>query len=124
MARKRMPGQYVTTFKTEVTEPSAKKAETSDGRPLHEWHETEGFYQTVIYNGNLQRHDGVWKLALEWIDLDLKAHKVVLPHKVVMAIERGMNSIMAKANSDRAIKAAETRKEKGIVPFESKSKTA
>ncbi len=61
---------------------------------------------------------------MEWIDLDLKAHKVGLHHKVVMAIERGMNSIMAKPNSDRPIKAAETRKEKGIVPFESKSKTA
>jgi len=124
MARKRLPGQYVTRFKVEVTEPTAKTAVTSDGRPMHEWHEPSSFYESVTYNGTMQRHDGSWKLALEWIDLDLKAHKIVLPHKVVQAIERAHSSIMASANSDRAVKSAQTRKEKGIVPFEPKSKTA
>ena len=120
----KLPGQYVARFNTVVTEPSAKQARGVDGRPSHEWFETDSINQSVTYNGSLQRLDSRYTLEMSWVDLDNTGHRIVLPHKVVEAIRSAIERIIDQSNSDGARKAAMTRKEAGVVPFQPKSSEA
>jgi len=117
----KLPGQYVARFNTVVTEPSAKQTKGIDGRPTREWFEADSMNQSVIYNGSLQRLDSRYTLEMSWVDLDNTGHRIVLPHKVVEAIRSAIDRIIDQSNSEGARKAAMTRKEAGVIPFQPKS---
>lgn len=73
------------------------------------------------YNIKLFRSDDKqWALYVEWVDLDGEGHRVVFPHEVVSGMLQRANSIMEQCRSERAKSAAQTRKQKGIVPFKKK----
>ena len=73
------------------------------------------------YNFKLFRSDDKeWGLYVEWVDLDGEGHRVVFPHEVVNGILQRANSIIAQCRSERAKNAAQTRKQKGIIPFKKK----
>ena len=88
----------------------AKPIVGDGGRPMHEWYEVGDMLQEVTYNGTLERLDGRWKLNIQWVDLTNIGHRVVLPHEVVAGLFNAGNRVMDLAVSDRAKRAAETRK--------------
>jgi|TARA_R100000963_G_C4633197_1_gene97801 hypothetical protein len=116
----KLPGQFMTRFNVVVTEPSTKMARGIDGRPKSEWFESGSFEQSTTYNGVLTRLDRRWTLELQWVDLDNVGHRVVLPNKVVEAIRSGYERVIGQSNSAGARKAAQTRKDSGVIPFEPK----
>ena len=118
----KLPGQFMTRFNAVETEPSTKMARGIDGRPKSEWFESGSFEQSTTYNGVLPRLDGRWTLELQWVDLDNAGHRVVLPHKVVEAIRSGYERVIDQSNSAGARKAAQTRKDSGVIPFEPKQR--
>tara|TARA_Y100000310_G_C20103417_1_gene543813 strand:- start:98 stop:427 length:330 start_codon:yes stop_codon:yes gene_type:complete len=105
-----------------VTEPSVKQARGVDGRQAKEWFDEGSFEQSITYNGILTRLDGRWTLELQWVDLDNAGHRIVLPNKVVEAIRSGYERVIDQSNSEGARKAAQTRRESGLVPFQPKNK--
>ena len=64
-------------------------------------------YNLKLFRGD----DRKWALYLEWVDLDGEGHRAVFPHEVVAAILQRANSIIAQCRSERAQKAALTRKQ-------------
>jgi len=74
--------------------------------------------QSTVYNGVLTRLDGRWTLELQWVDLDNAGHRIVLPHKVVEAIRSALERVIDQSNREGARKAAQTRKEAGMIPFQ------
>ena len=91
-----------------------------DGRSAAEWYETGALEQSTTYNGVLTRLDGRWTLELQWVDLDNAGHRIVLPHKVVEAIRSGMERVIDQSKRAGARKAAQTRKQAGLIPFQPK----
>ena len=66
----------------------------------------------VEYNMKLFRSDDKkWALYLEWVDLDGEGHRLVLPHEVVAGVLQRANSIIAQCRSERAQRAALTRRQ-------------
>ena len=118
----KLPGQFTTRFNAIVTEPSPRQAQGADGRQLHQWHEAGSMEHTTTYNGVLTRLDGQWMLELQWVDVQNQGHRVILPHKVVQAIRSGYERVINQSNSEGARKAALTRREAGLVPFQPKNK--
>ena len=114
----------MTRFNAVVTEPSVKQARGVDGRSSKEWFESGSFEASTTYNGVLTRLDGRWTLELQWVDLDNAGHRVVLPHKVVEAIRSGYERVIDQSNSEGARKAAQTRREAGLVPFQPTKQSA
>lgn len=73
----------------------------------------DGLRGFVDYNIKLFRSDErQWTLYLEWVDLDGEGHRIVLPHGVVQAVLQRANSIIADCRKDRALKGAQTRRQK------------
>ena len=66
--------------------------------------------QYVSYIGDLERLDGRWTLALQWVDLENNGHRVIFPHEVVERVLGHADGIMALSRSDRAATAAQTRR--------------
>lgn len=120
--QQRLPGQYRTTFRVDVSEPGVARGD--DGRTQQEWFEAGGMLATTTYIGDLERVDGRWSLAIQWIDGNNAAHKYYMPHELVAALKTAMDRVMKRSVSDRATRAAQTRQEKGIVPFERREETA
>lgn len=79
----------------------------------------------VDYNYKLLRdkEDNRYLAYIEWVDLDGSGNRVVLPHEVVLAVLRANESLIKQSRKEGARKASETRKSKGIVPFQKKSVT-
>lgn len=61
-----------------------------------------------------------WFIFLDIIDQDVQAHRLALPDKVVRAIYNQARAILKKRRSLRALHAAQTRKDKGVIPFQKK----
>ncbi len=113
----RLSGDHFTTrFNVDVREPSGKNVTGNDGRPVKDWTNTGDLTQTVTYNGHMERLDGRWNLVVQWVDLDNKGHRIVLPHKVIEAINRSRNTIISQSKTEGARKAHATRLEDGTVP--------
>jgi len=91
------------------------KSHSDDGRDAHDF-DSADWYDTTIYNGILERRDGKYQLQMQWVDLENKAHKYILPHQVVEAIHRAYETIKSKSKSEGAKKAHLTRLENGTVP--------
>jgi|TARA_R100000687_G_C6375725_1_gene130151 hypothetical protein len=100
-----------------TVEDFGMKTKSDDGRPVHDV-DSSNWYDTTIYNGVMDRRDGRFQLQMQWVDLDNNGHRIVLPHQVVEAIARCHKTIIKDSKSEGARKAAETRAEKGIIPFE------
>ena len=66
----------------------------------------------VTYVGELERLDSRWTLHLQWVDLDNQGHRVALPHEAVHGLLGAAARIMTQAKSDRAMNAAQTRRER------------
>ena len=65
------------------------------------------------YNWKLLRgKDRRWTLYVEWVDPDGQGFRVVLPHELVEAVRRGVDSIITQALKERAQTAAKTRVKK------------
>ena len=77
---------------------------------------------TINYLLELRRFEGRWELRSEWVDLDRQGHKEIFPDAVVRAILRQADAITRRAKSEAAKRAAQTRTEAGIVPFQSKGR--
>lgn len=120
--RQRLPGQYHTTFRVDVSEPGVSRGD--DGRTQQEWFEAGGMMATTTYIGDLERVDGRWSLAIQWIDSTNTAHKYFMPHELVTALKSAMERVTKRSLSDRAKHAAQTRQDNGIVPFERREETA
>ena len=101
-----------------VTEPTSKRARGIDGRAAGEWYEAGALEESTIYHGVITRLDRRWTLQIQWVDLDNQGHRIVLPHQVVQAIRSGLDRVIDQSNSDAARRAAETRKEAGVIPFQ------
>lgn len=56
-------------------------------------------------------------------EIDGRLMKVLIPPAVVTAIDRTRATLTARARSNAAQRAAETRKAKGVVPFQKKAVT-
>ena len=78
--RQRLPGQYHTTFRVDVSEPGVSRGD--DGRTQQEWFEAGGMMATTTYIGDLERVDGRWSLAIQWIDSTNTAHKLLHASRV------------------------------------------
>ena len=68
----------------------------------------------VDYNIKLFRSEDErkWSLYVEWVDLEGEGHRIVLPHEVVQGTLQRANSIIAECRRDRALRGANTRKQK------------
>jgi hypothetical protein len=119
--KQRLPGQFQASFRVDVAQPGIERGD--DGRTQREWFESGEMMATTTYLGDLERMDGRWSLAMQWIDSENQAHKYFLPHEVVKSLKGALDRIMDQAVSERATKAAATRRDRGIVPFK-KAETA
>lgn len=121
MPKKRTLGSdhFLSRFNVEVKD-FGMKAKANDGRPVHDLGDPD-WHDSTIYNGIMERRDGKFQLQMQWVDLENNGHRIVLPHQVVEAIARSHRSIIKDSKSEGAKKAAETRAEKGIVPFAEKA---
>jgi len=95
-----------------------REAQTGDNAPAMDYSRAGDLLQFVTYNGRLGRLDGKWELELQWVDLQMDGHRYKLPHEVVHAIITSYERIMKLARSDRAKSGSQTRKAKGIIPFQ------
>lgn len=66
------------------------------------------FIPQASYIVTTTRNDEGWMVFLEWVEAE-GGQRVVLPDKVVRALFRHYESIMAKARQDRAKHASQTR---------------
>mgnify|MGYP001611891411 CR=1 FL=1 len=73
------------------------------------------------YNWKLLRTDsGEFQGYVEWVDLDGDGHRVVLPNGVIQGLFRAKEAITKSSRKAGALKAVQTRKDKGIIPFAKK----
>ena len=107
-----VPGRYRKRFRVDVVLPTAKEAETTGDLPAKDWLHGADITQSVTYIGDLERWDGEWRAVIQWVDLDERGHRIVLPHGVIDRIITQASEIMAQARSDRSRTAASTRREK------------
>ena len=106
MSNTAVPGHYRRDFKAIVTDIARTQITGDDGRPHHDLaltHETK-------YIGQLDRVEGRFNLLVEWVDPDGNGHRFAVPHEVVTAIVHAHKRIMDDSKSDRAKRAADTRK--------------
>ena len=106
-------GRYKKQFRVTHTVPTAKQAQTTDDMPVQDWMRGDELTQTITYIGDIERWDAKWKVVLQWVDLDERGHRIVLPHGVVERIITHADKIMELARSDRSRTAATTRRENG-----------
>jgi hypothetical protein len=106
-----IPGQLHTQFTVTVREPTGKQEKGDDGRPVRDWYASGDLESEVTYVGNLYRLDGRWSLTIQWVDLDNEGHRFAVPHAVVLGMKSALDRLMTASKSQRAQKAAETRKE-------------
>ena len=106
MSNTAVPGHYRRDFKAIVTDIARTQIKGDDGRLHHELaltHETN-------YIGRLDRVEGRFTLLVEWVDPNGDGHRFSVPHEVVAAIINVHKRIMVESKSDRAKRAADTRK--------------
>jgi len=139
--RSKLPGHFATRFTTTVSTPSPKAVEGDDGRPVKDWYRAGDMMADVTYVGDLERLDGRWTLQIQWVDLENEGHRFAVPHEVVVGIKGAIDQLTKQYNtrlfdgpdvarikgaidrltkqskSARAKQAAQTRKERGVVPF-------
>ena len=74
----------------------------------------DGLLGFVDYNIKLFRSEDErkWSLYVEWVDLEGEGHRIVLPHEVVQGTLQRANSIIAECRRDRALRGANTRKQR------------
>ena len=108
-----LPGETVKHFTVQVEDIRLRDQRTSDGRSANYIYD---LFQTFTYVGTLRRRDGLFSLLLEWVDIDDKGHRVLLPHEVVTRICDVHERVMAEARSERAKQAMQTRRRNGYVP--------
>jgi len=106
-----IPGQLHTRFTTTVREVTGKTAKGDDDRPVQDWYEAGDLESEVTYVGDLYRLDGRWSLTIQWVDLDNNGHRFAVPHAVVLSMKSALDRLMTASKSQRAQKAAETRRE-------------
>lgn len=122
--RELLPDQFISKFRVGVRTPSGKTIRGDDSRPLEDWRDAPSLETEVTYIGTVVRLDGRLTLHMQWIDEDNNAHRVILPHEAVQAVLRSVRSVSRQSKSEGARKAAQTRKARGIVPFEPKDRSA
>jgi len=115
--RSKLPGHFATRFTTTVSTPSPKAVEGDDGRPVKDWYRAGDMMADVTYVGDLERLDGRWTLQIQWVDLENEGHRFAVPHEVVVGIKGAIDRLTKQSKSARAKQAAQTRKERGVVPF-------
>ena len=108
-----LPGQFQTRFVVDVSEPGMSTGD--DGRSPGAWDQPGVLMSSVTYVGDLQRHDGRWSLAMQWIDASNAAHKYYLPHEVVERLYQALGRMMTQAKSERAQRGALTRRQRAEV---------
>ena len=116
--RERLPGEFRTTFTARVRAPSPKILKGDDGRPVQDWMRTGDMSPEVIYVGTLIRLDGRMTMEIQWVDLDNNGHRFAVPHEVVIGMQNAIDRVMKQSKSDSAKRAAATRREQGVVPFQ------
>ena len=113
------PGVFTTKIRVDVAEVrrGGEVTQTSDGRPIHDPLDTDGFTLTTTYSGTMSREDGRDSLLLEWVDQDGQGHRFRVPHQVINAIVIGRKRLVKASRSARATQAAATRAAEGFIPF-------
>ena len=117
---KDLPHVFSKTIQVFVTEArrGGETTATSDGRPIHDPLETDGFTLTTINSGIMTREHGKDTLLLEWVDQSGVGHRFRVPHKVIDAIVKGRKTLVAKSRSAGATQAGAKRAADGVIPFQ------
>jgi len=105
-----LPGQFSTRFVVDVYDPGISTGD--DGRSPGVWMDAGAMLSKVTYLGDLERHDGRWSLAMQWIDANNQAHKYYLPHPVVERLYQALGRMMVHAKRERAQRGAITRRQR------------
>ena len=101
-----LPGHHNRRFTVTSGRATDQRVTASDGTPL----ETDDLLKYVTYVGDLYRSEEEWKLIIQWVDLNGQGNRIALPHEVVEKVLSHAKTIMAAARSDRAQRAADTRR--------------